>query len=62
MLFGIEHAPDSNGYERYAEQLPHVQQHALLEVHLFFLQKLDEEAEGEDGCEAEAKVEACANR
>ena len=41
--------------------MTHVERHALLEIHLLFLQKLDEEAEGEDGDEAKAKVEAFAD-
>ena len=38
--------------------MPHVERHALFETHLFFLQELDKEAEGEDGGEAETEIKA----
>ena len=41
--------------------MTHVEGHVLLETHLFFLQELDEEAEGEDGGKAETEIKACAD-
>ena len=48
-------------YERHAEDLPHVEEHSLLECFLHVLYVFHEEAENEDGSEAPAEEEACAD-
>ena len=53
-----EHEVQPYEHEGDAEPLPHVECHALLEVHLVLLQELDEEAEGEYLRQAQAEVEA----
>ena len=58
LLDGSPHAPAAEEDEGEAEELSHVEDHAALEIDLLFLEELDEEAEGEDGGEAVAEVEA----
>ena len=57
-----QHEVESDEDERDAQQLSHVERHALLKIYLLLLDELDEEAEGEDGCKAESEVESCAYR
>ena len=57
-----QHEVESDDDERDAQQLAHIERHALLEVYLLFLDELDEEAEGEDGCQAESEIESSAYR
>ena len=52
-----EHEINTNNHQRNAQQLSHIEGHALLEIHLIFLQKLDEEAESENSCEAKSEEE-----
>ena len=52
------HEVEADEDEGHAEPLPHVQRHAVLEVHLVLLEELDEEAENEDFRQAEAEEEA----
>lgn len=56
------HKSDASDDEGQAEELSHVERHAFLEVHLFFLDEFDEEAEGEDEGEAKSGMEAGAGR
>ena len=56
-----EHTCYANNHKRNAELLPHIQEHVFLKIHLFLLQKFDEEAEKEDCGEAVSEIEACAN-
>lgn len=56
------HAINSDDDERNAEPLAHIQHHTVLEGFLAGFQKLDEEAEGEDGGEAIAEIEAGTQR
>ena len=57
-LQGVPHAPTAEEDEGDAEELTHVESHAALEIDLLLLEELDEEAEGEDGGEAKAEMEA----
>ena len=51
------HEVDTHDDEGNAEQLAHVQRHALLEGHLLLLEELHKEAEREDIRQAESEVE-----
>ena len=44
---GIDKEADAQKYERYAEPLPHVEEHVLLELNLRILDELDEETGAE---------------
>ena len=57
----IHHTPYTEHDEGDAEELAHIERHAYLEVGLYLLEELHEEAEGEDGGEAVAKEETCAH-
>ena len=57
-LQGVPHAPTAEEDEGDAEELTHVESHAALKIDLLLLEELDEEAEGEDGGEAKAEMEA----
>ena len=56
-----QHAADTNQDERDGEQLPHVQEHALLKADLIFLDELNQYAAGEDDGEAVAEEESGAD-
>ena len=60
LLHTIYHTPYAKHDEGDAEELAHIERHAYLEVGLYLLEELHEEAEGEDGGKAVAKEEACA--
>lgn len=53
-----EHCPNDD--KRDAEELPHVEEHTALEVHLYIFGIFYEEAESEDVEKAKSEVEACA--
>ena len=61
LLLCTNHTVDADDNEGNAEQLSHVERHALLEGHLLLLEELNEEAEGEDPGKAESEVPARAN-
>ena len=52
------HAVNAKNHEGNAEQLTHIEEHAVLEGFLILLGVLDENAAGEDKEEAKAEVEA----
>lgn len=56
-----EDAEQTDGDERYGEQLAHVEKHARLEVDLYVLGVFDEEAEREDERQTESEIESCAH-
>ena len=60
-FMGSYHTIETYRHKRNAEQLSHVERHALLEGHLLLLEELNEEAEGEDPGKAESEVPAGAN-
>ena len=53
------HAEETEEDEGNTEELPHVEEHAVLEIYLIFLGVLDEDASSEDEEEAETEEEAC---
>ena len=55
--FASPHTGYAEDDEGYAEQLSHVEHHALLEVDLVLFGELDEEAGSENQCEAEPEEE-----
>lgn len=55
------HAVNAQQYERNAEELPHVEKHAVLEVYLILFCVLDEDAAGEDEEQAQSKEETTAH-
>ena len=58
-LFPAHHAVDAHDDERYAQYLSHVEPcGAIVGTALCFFQEFDEEAEEEDGSQAEPEVEA----
>jgi hypothetical protein len=48
-LAGADHKPDAGNDKGDAQELSHVKRHALLEIHLYLLTELYEEAESEYG-------------
>ena len=57
-----DHTGDAQRDEGDAQPLSHVERHALLKAHLLLLDELDEEAEGEYRCQAEAEEDARPHR
>ena len=54
----VEHEQDAGDGKGYAKELAHIQSHGLLKVNLNLLAEFYEEAESEDSCNAESKVES----
>ena len=59
LLCATHHAPYAEYHEGNAEELTHIEGHTHLEVALYLLEELHEEAEGKDGGKAISEEEAC---
>lgn len=59
--FTANHASDADDDEGDAEQLTHIERHAVLETDLIFLGELNEETRHEYQCQTQAEIETRAD-